>query len=735
MRIPLLRLLLFLPWTLATVSPAQETYYITHGTVRDADTRERLSSVDVRDTVERVSTVTNPDGSFILKTRRRPWALRFSHVGYAPFTPDSSALGKQPLHVQLRRQAVGLPEVTVLMQDPRDLIRQAIAKIPENYASRSELLKGFYRETTQRRHKFIYVAEALTELYKNSYRKPSARDAVAITKARRIISTHAGDTLGAKMQGGPSLAVQLDLVKHFEDLLSEPMLANYRLTMEMPEMTDGRQQLVVAMEPMPQAQEAYYHARIYIDAQTLAFTRFELSLDMSDRNKATEVMLLRKPRGVRFKPLEMTLTAAYGTEDDVTRLRYVKSHSRFQCDWKRRLFHSTYDVISEMAVTGRYPDNEVHPIARRDAFPKSLSLYDKAEHFESPDFWGSENIIAPSESLEKGIDRLKRRQRPPQRPPFDAENPLVHDPVLARCDSTFYLFATGYLIDRLASRDLKTWTVLPPVMDATPQWAMDSVPGYQGHTWAPDIQRVGDTWYLYYSCSTFGKNTSAIGLMTNRTLNPESPLYRWEDQGVVIKSTPGRTFWNAIDPCMILDDEGNAWLTWGSFWDGIQLVKLSKDMKTPVGTPRTIARRRHKDHVTDGLSAEDRARVKEAPEAGANAIEAPFLIHRDGWYYLFVSWDYCCKGANSNYKTVVGRSRSISGPYLDRNGKDMSEGGGEPVAGPSPSYYGIGHCSAYKFDGQWYFMAHGYSTADGGMSRLVLRPMHFDAEGWPVVEF
>ncbi len=279
-----------------------------------------------------------------------------------------------------------------------------------------------------------------------------------------------------------------------------------------------------------------------------------------------------------------------------------------------------------------------------------------------------------------------------------------------------------------------TWTPGRGVMPEIPQWARDSVPGYNGHTWAPDIQEYKGTWYMYYSCSTFGRNGSAIGLMTNKTLNPESPDYKWTDQGVVVRSVQRKTNWNAIDPNMIVDDKGNPWLTWGSFWDGIQLVKLKKDFKTPVGEPKTVARRYLRRNMAQLVSPEDQARAAQAPDAGANAIEAPFLIKDGKYYYLFVSWDYCCKGVNSNYKVAVGRSKNIEGPYLDRNGKDMAEGGGEVIAQRDNQFYGIGHSSAYKFDGQWYFMAHAYSVADNGASKLVIKKMHFDSDGWPVLD-
>lgn len=306
---------------------------------------------------------------------------------------------------------------------------------------------------------------------------------------------------------------------------------------------------------------------------------------------------------------------------------------------------------------------------------------------------------------------------------FDAENPDVHDPVLAFEDGRYYLFNTGMGIGMMSSGDLKIWRREKPVFQTAPEWAKEPVPAYRGHTWAPDIVKVGDKWYLYYSCSTFGKNISAIGVATNKTLNPESPDYEWNDLGMVIKSEPGVNDWNAIDPNVIFDKNGNPWLAFGSFWDGIQLIKLKKDMNTPIGKPKTIARRRkpcefgHKEK-----------------EAGVNAIEAPFITERDGWYYLFVSHDYCCKGLKSDYKTLVGRSKNIEGPYLDRDGRDMAKGGGTLLIGPDDRYSGVGHCSVYNFDDRWIFAAHGYDKEKNGASKLVLRQINWDSEGWPSIE-
>lgn len=316
---------------------------------------------------------------------------------------------------------------------------------------------------------------------------------------------------------------------------------------------------------------------------------------------------------------------------------------------------------------------------------------------------------------------LAKPRGPRPRFEFEASYPDVHDPVLAFEDGVYYMFTTGFGIGMMSSTDMVNWKQEKAPLDPIPEWPKEPVPAYGGHTWAPDIIKVGDKWYLYYSCSTFYKNISAIGVAVNKTLNPNSPDYKWEDLGMVIKSVPGESDFNAIDPNVIIDKKGNPWMTFGSFWDGIQIVKLKKDMKTPAGEPKTIARRRPAAKV---------AHFQET--ANNNAIEAPFIAYHDGYYYLFVSYDFCCKGLSSNYKIAVGRSKSVDGPYFDAQGKDMAKTGGTILAGESGKYAGVGHCGVYEFDGKWYVVAHGYDKMRRGASKLYLREIKW-VDGWPVI--
>ena len=288
-------------------------------------------------------------------------------------------------------------------------------------------------------------------------------------------------------------------------------------------------------------------------------------------------------------------------------------------------------------------------------------------------------------------------------------DPNVHDPVMALEDTTFYLFYTGMFVPRMSSTDLEHWRFERNVFPNAPQWAMDSVPGYRGHTWAPDIVHHYGKWHLYYSCSTFGKNRSVIGHAECTTLNPNDTLNSWHDTGLVVASH-NQDDYNAIDPSVIVDAEGTPWMVFGSFWSGIQLVRLTPDMA----------------HVDSAYSQRVIAR-----RSRGKAIEAPFLYHHGDYYYLFVSWDYCCRKEQSDYKVVVGRSKHIEGPYLDRTGKSMLKGGGTFIYEGDDRMIAGGHSAAYTFRGEDYFICHGY-TREYGESKLVLRKILWDND-WPIL--
>jgi len=304
----------------------------------------------------------------------------------------------------------------------------------------------------------------------------------------------------------------------------------------------------------------------------------------------------------------------------------------------------------------------------------------------------------------------------------------VHDPVMISENGTYYLFATGWGVSVFSSTDMKTWKREKPVFGDAPTWATEAVPTFRGHIWAPDISFHNNQFYLYYSVSAFGKNTSCIGLATNKTLDPNSPDFKWVDHGKVIQSYPGVTNWNAIDPNLVFDDKGTPWFSYGSFWDGLQMVPLNPDLKTiPEGKePLTFASRKPDPNMENPPSIENNP-----VDAGGNAIEAPFIYRKGNYYYLFASIDYCCKGVNSTYKMIIGRSETVQGPYLDKEGRSLRTGGGTILMQGDEKWHGVGHNAVTSFDGTDYLIFHAYDAADNGRSKLRIFELNWDEKGWP----
>lgn len=302
----------------------------------------------------------------------------------------------------------------------------------------------------------------------------------------------------------------------------------------------------------------------------------------------------------------------------------------------------------------------------------------------------------------------------------------THDPSMIKEGSTWYVFATGKTRDGgqfavRCSNDLTHWKLCGHVFDAIPVWIHQRSPGTVD-LWAPDISYVNHEYRLYYAYSLFGKNTSGIALATNRTLDRSSPNYKWVDKGLVLESKATDNF-NAIDPNFILDGKGGAWLAFGSFWDGIKMRRLNNDglLSTKDTRLYSLARRAKPANAAPAV-----------PGLPPNweAIEAAFIVRHGGYFYLFTSWDLCCRGVKSTYKTMVGRSRFVTGPYVDATGKPLLEGGGTEVLTANSRWLGPGGESLLMDPkGQDLIVFHAYNAKTGKPS-MQLSTIDWTG-GWP----
>lgn len=297
----------------------------------------------------------------------------------------------------------------------------------------------------------------------------------------------------------------------------------------------------------------------------------------------------------------------------------------------------------------------------------------------------------------------------------------VHDPAIILDDSGAHLFSTSQvgeapgLIHWRTSADLTDWTLRNAVFKEIPAWALAFNPDTRG-IWAPDIIKAGDEYRLYYSISSFGRNTSAIGLATATALDPDAENV-WQDKGMVFSSKTSDDY-NAIDPNIVIDDEGRHWMSFGSFWSGIKMIELDPETGKPL---------------------EDRPEVYDIASRGAppNAIEAPFIVKRGDHFYMFVSKDFCCRRADSTYFTVVGRADHPTGPYEGPD-RSMMRDGGLPVLhanlDPSGRFVGPGHPAILQVGDTYLIVYHAYDTKRDGAPTLRIQLLDWTEGGWPVAQ-
>jgi arabinan endo-1,5-alpha-L-arabinosidase len=275
----------------------------------------------------------------------------------------------------------------------------------------------------------------------------------------------------------------------------------------------------------------------------------------------------------------------------------------------------------------------------------------------------------------------------------------VHDPSILQEGDHWYTFSTGEGLQVLQGDSTgRNWMRVPRIFLSPPSWWKNYVPNQKANdVWAPDAHTFNGKVWVYYAISSFGSNTSAIGLVSASKVSDG----RWTDNGLVLRTT-GANDYNAIDPNLVIDASGNPWLAFGSFWSGLKIVRLNPSTMKPTGPHTSIAKR------------------------GAG-IEGPSIVYNKGYYHLFASIDKCCQGVNSTYKIVHGRSRNITGPYLDKSGKSLLSGGGTVFDSGNARWKGPGGQDV----GHGAIARHAYDATDNGNPKLLISDLKWTSDGWP----
>lgn len=288
----------------------------------------------------------------------------------------------------------------------------------------------------------------------------------------------------------------------------------------------------------------------------------------------------------------------------------------------------------------------------------------------------------------------------------------AHDPTVLRHEDGYALMSTNNMLLMMSSEDGLHWKNNSKLMTSIPSWLKTVTNNKVEDIWAPDLFYFGGKYRVYYTGSAFGKNTSGIGFLASTSIVPGSSGYSWSDNGEVVRSGSGNNY-NAIDADVVEDASGNHWMVFGSWWDGIRLVRL--------------------DESSGKQSTSDKTVYKLASRGGSG-IEGPSLIEHNGKYFLFTAWDVCCKMGNelsaNTYKTAMGRADAITGPYVDRSGKALTNGGGTILLQRYGRYYGPGGGEAFKDLNRLRFVHHYYDSTRSGAPTLHIRDLVFTDDNW-----
>ena len=390
---------------------SDDSYYAITGVAKDASTQQKIVFASVSVPGTDIGTVTNSEGEFILKVKKSLNAQFFeiSHLGYINKKFEiNSSLGNNKVF-NLEQHIFPLEGLTVRPKDPEDLVRMALRNTKLNYSEKPNMMTGFYRETIKQGREYLSISEAVVDISKASYTNMQ-NDQVKIFRGRKGGNVKKADTLMIKLQGGPNVALLLDIVKNNDMIISLDSLDNYSFEVTSIVNIDGKPNYVISFEPNVVKSYPLYYGKLYITQDNLAISMAEFSLDLNDADKAARQFVRAKPAGLLFTPTTTNYLVTYKQQGAKYYLNYVRIELKFKCDWKRKWFKNNYTIMSEVAITDRREDNIVR-FANQELFKSNMVFADKIKSFGDGDFWGNHNIIEPEESIQNAIKKISKSQK------------------------------------------------------------------------------------------------------------------------------------------------------------------------------------------------------------------------------------------------------------------------------------------------------------------------------------
>ncbi|MBA7574822.1 hypothetical protein ES708_16637 [subsurface metagenome] len=382
------------------------------GKVVDAETKNPLIFATVTVQGTNVATVTNLDGEFILKIASNipnP-EIEILYIGYNNSIIPVSDLrdGGRKNTIELKQTTFPIREVMIRSITPEEIIKEVITSVSDNYVGIPNLMTSFYRETIRKNKKYVSIAEAVIEIFKAPYNNAFRNDMARVYKGRKNVEETRFDTILFRLQGGPTSTLQLDMIKNPYSILSMEAMSSYNYKLANIVVIDEMPHYVIEFHQKPDIDIPLFLGRLFIEMETFALTEAAFSMNLEDKNEASQIFIKKKPLGMKVTPMMTSYRVKFREQEGKWYFTYARAEVKFKVNWKKKLFNTNYTTMSEIAVTDRTKE-EVIKFASRERLKKGDIFTQQLSAFSDPDFWGDYNVIEPDQSIESAIRRLNRK--------------------------------------------------------------------------------------------------------------------------------------------------------------------------------------------------------------------------------------------------------------------------------------------------------------------------------------
>jgi hypothetical protein len=379
------------------------------GTVVETDTRKSLGFATLTLEGANISTVANSDGEFLFKVpvSRTDGNVIVSFLAHKDKIIKLSSLKSDRNRIELDLLTVTLTTISIHPKDPGTLMRTILNRRLENYNQDQNMMTVFYRETIKKNKAYVSLSEAVLDVYKQPTLSAKS-DQIELSKGRKNTDYTRLDTVTFKMQGGPYTSLLLDIVKNPEDIFTEDMVGNYQFTIENVSKIGDKLMYIIDFQQFPHITEPLYFGKLYVDTESLAILSATFSLDVSNKNLASEYFIRKKPAGAKVYPTEANYQVNYREKDGKWIFGYSRAELVFKIEWKRKLFNTHYSTSIEMAVTD-WEKSQIKNAKPNERLKQNVVMMDEVSGFADPDFWGVYNVIEPEKSIDQAIRKIQRK--------------------------------------------------------------------------------------------------------------------------------------------------------------------------------------------------------------------------------------------------------------------------------------------------------------------------------------